>query len=572
MAPMEDGVRLTVTVLATQELEDVWEVFNEDGDTNVVRIVQLSRLDNVMSDLTYACDEDGVWTKTDNVSGVSETLDRVDRLNDPSDGGLYETRTTRGPDGEFLDRVYTRSSRIGSFGNAVLRETYWEQYTGNQYRWRAADYWNDAAHADRHGQLRLLTGNCIAWEYHDYDVRGFETLRVEQRNGSSVPTEFPMVVAGDLFWTGGLADAFVTVYDYTPLTGDDGDRDDADKVRCETRYVVRNGLATRIARTWTRYTHVARDGFAAVKTETRRAGSASAGWDDPSNARSHTVTYSETDGSVPFVLHGELAEELDEDGVLTVRRAVAGSDRVIETAHRSMEEVPFPTYEVVERDRDFGDVVRRATYLADGRGPIDEELSAYDEKRRLRSTRYSDGTSETNAWSCCRKLWSRDREGRKTLRSAVTGQDRLYYAEEEVSLRELSTNGEHKVTQRFFDGLGRETATVVYSAAVAGEATDSAASDGKARFLYEVVRTKNPVEYSVGTTGPVPPGSVRGAYRDEADYLLRKFREDATDPKSGLDNAQLADLAAIVRGEKPNDQDYDQDLRVHELTLRACGL
>lgn len=36
--------------------------------------------------------------------------------------------------------------------------------------------------------------------------------------------------------------------------------------------------------------------------------------------------------------------------------------------------------------------------------------------------------------------------------------------------------------------------------------------------------------------------------------------------------AQLLDLAAIVRGEKPNDQDYDRDLRVHELTLQACGL
>lgn len=35
---------------------------------------------------------------------------------------------------------------------------------------------------------------------------------------------------------------------------------------------------------------------------------------------------------------------------------------------------------------------------------------------------------------------------------------------------------------------------------------------------------------------------------------------------------QFADLAAIVRGEKPNDQDYDRDLRVHEMTLRACGL
>lgn len=35
---------------------------------------------------------------------------------------------------------------------------------------------------------------------------------------------------------------------------------------------------------------------------------------------------------------------------------------------------------------------------------------------------------------------------------------------------------------------------------------------------------------------------------------------------------QLRELAEIVRGDKPNDQDYDYDLRVHELTLRACGL
>ncbi len=36
--------------------------------------------------------------------------------------------------------------------------------------------------------------------------------------------------------------------------------------------------------------------------------------------------------------------------------------------------------------------------------------------------------------------------------------------------------------------------------------------------------------------------------------------------------AQLVDLAAIVRGDKPNDQDYRKDLAVHEMTLKACGL
>ena len=34
----------------------------------------------------------------------------------------------------------------------------------------------------------------------------------------------------------------------------------------------------------------------------------------------------------------------------------------------------------------------------------------------------------------------------------------------------------------------------------------------------------------------------------------------------------LKELAAIVRGERSNDQDYARDLRVHELTLQACGL
>jgi len=35
---------------------------------------------------------------------------------------------------------------------------------------------------------------------------------------------------------------------------------------------------------------------------------------------------------------------------------------------------------------------------------------------------------------------------------------------------------------------------------------------------------------------------------------------------------QLRELAAVVRGEKPNDQDYDRDLRVHALTLKMIGI
>ena len=36
---------------------------------------------------------------------------------------------------------------------------------------------------------------------------------------------------------------------------------------------------------------------------------------------------------------------------------------------------------------------------------------------------------------------------------------------------------------------------------------------------------------------------------------------------------QLRELAGIVRGETPNDPaQYDHDLKVHELTLKACGV
>ena len=85
-------------------------------------------------------------------------------------------------------------------------------------------------------------------------------------------------------------------------------------------------------------------------------------------------------------------------------------------------------------------------------------------------TRRTTGLYETNAYSCCRLLWRRDREGRKTLRSAQTGTDHLYNAIEDVWLADISTNGQYRVTQRFYDALGRETNTVVYAGTTPGEA------------------------------------------------------------------------------------------------------
>ncbi|MBR3922426.1 MAG: hypothetical protein IKJ45_04895, partial [Kiritimatiellae bacterium] len=102
-----------------------------------------------------------------------------------------------------------------------------------------------------------------------------------------------------------------------------------------------------------------------------------------------------------------------------------------------------------------------------------------DEKNRLRSTTYLDGTFITNAYSCCRLLWRQDREGRKMFRSAKTGTDHLYNAEEDVWLGDISANGQYRITQHFIDAIGRETNTVVYAGSAPGEAVEASASDGK---------------------------------------------------------------------------------------------
>ena len=47
-------------------------------------------------------------------------------------------------------------------------------------------------------------------------------------------------------------------------------QDDVARPRMETRYVVTNGIATIVGRTWTRYTRINHDGYAAIKHETWR--------------------------------------------------------------------------------------------------------------------------------------------------------------------------------------------------------------------------------------------------------------------------------------------------------------
>ena len=477
IADVADGVRVTVLAAAARTLEHTWEIANVDGDPARIRLRKVSRLGNVMSDETYAC-ADGDWTRADNVSGA-ET--RLESSGDLGAGGTgWETRTTTDAAGNVLASVTVERSRIGACDNAVLRETYRSESTGADRKWSRADWWNDPAHSARHGRLRLLTGNARAWEYRDYDELGHETLSVSQRNGSAVPASFPSVVSNGLAGADGLADAFVTVRGFAPLPGDSGHPDDAAKPRAETRYVVTDGAATVIGHTWTRYTRLVRDGYAAIKAETWRAASPDAAFGDAGNAYSYEITYADTGEGTPLLMRNAVAASLDEDGVLTANAHSLSGGVLSRTSRRSRSSRPFPTYETTETDATHGTVLRRTTRLTSGDAVIADERSAYDSKNRLRSTVYLDGTSLTNAYSCCRLLWRRGREGRRTLRSAKTGTDHLYRATEDVWLADVSTNGQYRVTQRLFDALGRETNMVVYAGATPGEAEIASASEGKA--------------------------------------------------------------------------------------------
>ena len=477
-----NGARLTVRKQATGELEHTWEVVNVAGDASEIRLRKISRADNVMQDWTYSygysddCEELR-WLATDNISGLCEELRKSDTLNE--DGFCSEVRTQYDRDGNWLGVVESVSRIIGERESSALREVYRRESTGWNTVERTADYWWDTEHPARNGKLRLLRSNDSPWEYHEWNCDGFETLRVEQRNASAVPSVFPAATSNGFENASGLSDAFLTTYSYEPLEFDDAHPDDYGKARCESRYVVRGGTATLIGRIWRRYTHVFAGGYPAVCEETWRASSAGASFGDPSNAYSRRTVFDPvTTDDVPLVLRGEVAEELDESGVRTESTVSMSNGCVVVTARRWRGALQFPTYEVRIMDAVYGHVLRSETRLAGGDVATECCDCVYDDKGRLRFSSWNDGTSATNAYSCCRLLWSQGRDGRRRLRSAVTGQDRLYYAEEEVWLQDVASNG-FKVTQHFMDAFGHETNTVVYVGVTPGEAVDSAASGGK---------------------------------------------------------------------------------------------
>ncbi|MBQ7667606.1 MAG: hypothetical protein IJS46_06395, partial [Kiritimatiellae bacterium] len=388
VAPVENGVRVTIRTTATQALEHTWDIVNAGGSTSRIRLVKTSRLGNTMEDWTFTRDDYGVWTRLDNIARLSETLESYDGM--PYGGGKVEWRTIRDADGAFLGETATYSAIVGECDNAVMRETYFAENTGSATHWRSASWWNDPK-TQRHGKLRLLESNDRPWEYHDYDAQGRETLRIEQRCGAPVPA---FAFGQDLTASQGfpaspeassISNAFVTVFGCETLPGDTQSPDDFLKPRLEERYVLENGVATLVSRSWHRHTRDSSQSIPVEKHETWRAASQTSAFGDPANAYSYSVTLDENAAGVPLVARGRAVESLDEDGVLSETTVAQSSGRVVFETRKSFSGVSFPTYDVEELDATHGTVLRRETRLAATGAVIAGEQNLYDDKNRLRS-------------------------------------------------------------------------------------------------------------------------------------------------------------------------------------------
>jgi len=329
--------------------------------------------------------------------------------------------------------------------------------------------------------------------FNAYDTAGRTILSIAQHDGSWCP-DWPLdYLESDAFDNQDIHQwlesqwftATATVYDYTPLAGDDADPDDADKVRTESRYLVDGGNVTLIGRIWTRYTHGTSNGYATITVESITAGAQDATIADARNAHVIETCYDSDASGIPLTLRGQVLTSTDADGI-TIEHTYSISGNILsQTSQMFYQSHPFPIATHTERCATYGNVLREWSAHTDSGIAFDEKRHLYDDKNRQISTIYADGSFTTNAYSCCRLLWSQDRTCRKVLRSALTGQDHLYYATEEVSLAGMphdnryipygtssSVDNHYRVTQHFMDALGRETNTIVRTCKTQGAAVN----------------------------------------------------------------------------------------------------
>ncbi len=210
------------------------------------------------------------------------------------------------------------------------------------------------------------------------------------------------------------------------------------------------------------------DGYAVVTQRTVRAASPAAGPDDAANAVSLSVAYADDDDAIPALLRGRPLREEREDGTLLTWEYALDASTLTVTSRRGTAAHPdglpnVSTYEVETFDAVFGRALGLETRLytgAAGGVPLASETRSYDARGRLLATTYSDGTTESNVWGCCRLEAKIGRDGSRAEYLSVPG-DGHWSAVAETSAGGLpGAGGSHPAVETFTDALGRETGSV----------------------------------------------------------------------------------------------------------------
>ncbi len=484
VASIPDGVLITVRNHSGR-VEAKWRIFNPWGDYQCVRAQKMTVLDSVLEDTaTQLMDEMGGYGGmvpegsrvagleparrdhvTDNLTGIMTVRQSFRTLPDEPGFVTNVFEEKYDADGNRVSAIMREYGKFGAGTTARRRLTRRWGYDLDGEVDETRDYVSDVRNPRRHGRMSSFRSNRGGRRLHDYDGRGREILREDIYEDSSK----------------------LTTTSYAPAEGDSAHRNDVDEPRDVQVYMRRNGREPVLVshETWT-YTRTQDTNAVPVRTcrHARIAGDLvqetemTAYPDDyavPKHLRGHVV--SETDGS------GARRERtftlgMWNPGDATFTASPTGTALRIVT-QRSFGGVPDETADVEVVDAAQELTLHAATRHNETLRTFDGRRFAYDDVNRLRWTEYSDGTHATNAYSCCRLLWSRGRDGRKTLRSAVTGRDHLYYADEDVWLSEASVSNGFRVVQHFLDAFARETNTVTYVGTTPGEAVDASSSAGK---------------------------------------------------------------------------------------------
>ncbi|MCR5840144.1 MAG: RHS repeat-associated core domain-containing protein, partial [Kiritimatiellae bacterium] len=547
VSPITGGVRISVTFTATGRNDRSWEITRENG---AMRFRKFNARGDLMSDVSYSS-AGGTWAVADNVSGREDvTVSTGNALADAN--GYSRTVETVSVCGSVTgSHVRVVSSVIGSGADAVLRETERsEKCAGGTWKTSYACYWDESG-TRRNGQVRMVWGDDRAWCWTDYDELGREVFRLDQRDGSAAPEDLQYSMCE---LPG--CDAFATVTDYTPHAGDSCHADDWDKPRTVLRYVIHNGASNLVARTWTRYVRgVAANGWPTIAETTIRACSQTACINDPGNAVSTVVRYDDESSLVPYLLRGETVSETDEDGVTETHSHTILSNSVVRTVvSRAKGAHEAKTRAVTERDLAYGLTLYEATQLtADPGVEFGWRRHTYDSRHRLRFTQYDDGSSETNAYDCCRLLFRIDRNGAKTLYCSTPETEKLYHAEEEVSMAALppgadftmpglgyegmSGRSAFRVTQHFADAFGRETNTVSFASTSQKASVDP--SFGGLQSRYRAIAATH---YPLGLSDVSAMADARGAVTRIENRSCQSHDETV----SALFAAEAPDVAVSV--------------------------